>query len=149
MIAKLKDHGISQIPVMKDGELIGMVTEVALLRYLASGEYSLASAVEALAESDYATRHAQHRHRVVQSLLGEARIAIVLDGDEIVGVITKIDLIEYLARGRAADRSCRRSAEAKSKRGLSGRAECVSALAPVSRRARGCASRRSRTWLRA
>jgi cystathionine beta-synthase len=100
VIAKLKDYGISQIPVMKDDELIGMVTEVGLLRYLASGEYSLTSPVEALAESDYATVSPNTGIESVQSLLAQARMAIVTDRDKVVGVITKIDLIEYLARGR-------------------------------------------------
>jgi cystathionine beta-synthase len=100
VIAKLKDHGISQIPVVRDGKLLGLVTEVALLRYLASGEHSLGSPVADLSESDYATVSPNTGVEAVQNLLGEARIAIVLDGDEIVGVITKIDLIEYLARGR-------------------------------------------------
>jgi cystathionine beta-synthase len=100
VIAKLKDYNVSQLPVMKDGKLIGLVTEVALLRYLASGEYSLASSVEALAESDYATVTPNTGVDSIQSLLADARIAVVLENDEIVGVITKIDLIEYLARGR-------------------------------------------------
>ena len=100
VIAKLKDYGVSQLPVMKEGKLIGLVTEVALLRYLASGEYSLASSVEALAESDYATVTLNTGVDAIQSLLGEARIAVVLEDDEIAGVVTKIDLIEYLARGR-------------------------------------------------
>jgi cystathionine beta-synthase len=102
VIAKLKDNNISQIPVTKDGKLIGVVTEVALLRYLASGEYSLTSSVEALAETDYATVTLNTGIENIQSLLADARIAVVLDKDDIVGVITKIDLIEYLARGRRA-----------------------------------------------
>ena len=100
VIATLKDNGISQIPVMQDDKLIGVVTEIDLLRYLASGEYSLSSSIETLAETDYATVSLNTGIESIQSLLADARIAIVLDRDEIVGVITKIDLIEYLARGR-------------------------------------------------
>jgi cystathionine beta-synthase len=107
VIAKLKDHGFSQIPVVKDRKLFGIVTEVALLRYLASGEYSLTSSIEELVESDYATVSPNTSVESVQSLLGDARIAIVTDRDEIVGVITKIDLIEYLARGRRPPGSMR------------------------------------------
>jgi cystathionine beta-synthase len=107
VIAKLKDHGFSQIPVVKDHKLFGIVTEVALLRYLASGEYSLTSSIEELVESDYATVSPNTSVESVQSLLGDARIAIVTDRDEIVGVITKIDLIEYLARGRRPPGSMR------------------------------------------
>jgi cystathionine beta-synthase len=103
VVAKLKDHGISQLPVVKDGKVLGVVTEVSILRYLASGEYSLASAVEALAESDYATVTPGTSIELMQGVLGDARLAIVMNEDAMIGVITKIDLIEYLAgsRGRS------------------------------------------------
>jgi cystathionine beta-synthase len=98
VVARMKAHGISQLPIMKDGKLLGAVAEVDLLRYLVSGEHSLESPVEALVESDYATISLETRIENVQGLLNDARMAIVLDGDDIVGVVTKIDLIDYLAR---------------------------------------------------
>jgi cystathionine beta-synthase len=98
VIAAMKESGISQMPVMEGGELLGIVTEVALLRYLAGGEYSLSSTIGPLAEGDYATVQPQTRIELVQSLLVNARMAIVRDGDAITDVITKIDLIEYLAK---------------------------------------------------
>jgi cystathionine beta-synthase len=98
VIASMKENGISQIPVMQGGELVGIVTEVSLLRYLASGEYSLSTSVGPLAEGDYATITPQTRIEQLQSLLVDARMAIVLDGKKLMAVITKIDLIEYLAK---------------------------------------------------
>ena len=97
-IAAMKDSGISQMPVVDGEELTGIVTEVALLRYLASGEYSLSSTIGPLTEGDYATVSPQTRIELVQSLLVNARMAIVRDGSALVDVITKIDLIEYLAK---------------------------------------------------
>jgi cystathionine beta-synthase len=98
VIAAMKENGISQMPVLEGEELVGIVTEVALLRYLASGEYSLSSTIGALAEGDYATVSSQTRIELVQSLLVNARMAIVRDDTAILAVITKIDLIEYLAK---------------------------------------------------
>jgi cystathionine beta-synthase len=98
VIASMKENGISQMPVLEGEELVGIVTEVALLRYLASGEYSLSSTVGTLAEGDYATVSPQTRIELVQSLLVNTRMAIVRDGGAILSVITKIDLIEYLAK---------------------------------------------------
>lgn len=98
VIAAMKDSGISQMPVVDGEELTGIVTEVALLRYLASGEYSLSSTIGPLTEGDYATVSPQTRIELVQSLLVNARMAIVRDGSALVDVITKIDLIEYLAK---------------------------------------------------
>ena len=98
VIAKMKSRGISQLPVLSRGTLLGAVAEVDLLRYLAAGEHSLDTRVDALVESDYATVSSQTRIELVQNLLADTRMAIVLEGDDLIGVITKIDLITYLAR---------------------------------------------------
>lgn len=98
VITLMKDHGISQMPVLDGDEVVGLVTEVALLRYLASGDHSLSSTIGALAEGDYATVTPETRVELVQGLLVDARMAMVIDRGKLVGVITKIDLIEYLAK---------------------------------------------------
>ncbi|MFO0713142.1 MAG: pyridoxal-phosphate dependent enzyme [Sandaracinus sp.] len=100
VIARMKAHGISQLPVVEEGRLLGAVAEVDLLRYLVSGEHSLDSSVGPLAESDYATVSPRTSIENLQGLLNNARMAIVIDEVEakIVGVVTKIDLIDYLAR---------------------------------------------------
>ncbi|MCC7536030.1 MAG: pyridoxal-phosphate dependent enzyme, partial [Deltaproteobacteria bacterium] len=98
VIARMKAHGISQLPTVDSGKLVGAVTEVDLLRYLVSGEHSLDSPVGPLVESEYATVTKNTRIELVQNLLSDTRMAIVLDGDRLAGVITKIDLIDYLAR---------------------------------------------------
>jgi cystathionine beta-synthase len=98
VIAAMKDSGISQMPVLEGEELVGVVTEVSLLRYLASGEYSLSTTIGPLTEGDYATVSPQTRVELVQSLLANTRMAIVRDGSTLIDVITKIDLIEYLAK---------------------------------------------------
>jgi cystathionine beta-synthase len=102
VINVMRDNGISQLPVVNGDELVGVVTEVALLRFLASGEYSLSSQVGPLTEGDYASVSPQTRIESVQNLLADARIAIVRDGNTLIDVITKIDLIEYLAKKRGS-----------------------------------------------
>jgi cystathionine beta-synthase len=98
VVSRMKAHGISQLPVMRGDELLGAVAEVDLLRYLVSGESSLDGAVEPLVESDYATVSPQTRIETLQGLLNEAKMAVVLEGGRIAGIVTKIDLIDYLAR---------------------------------------------------
>lgn len=98
VIARMKAHGISQLPVVDEGKLVGAVAEVDMLRYLVSGEHSLDSPVGPLVESDYATVSPATRIDVVQGSLGDARMVIVVDDEKIVGVVTKIDLVDYLAR---------------------------------------------------
>ncbi|GAB5542558.1 MAG: cystathionine beta-synthase [Sandaracinaceae bacterium] len=98
VVGRMKAHGISQLPILSDGKLIGAVAEVDLLRYLVSGESSLDGAVGPLVEKEYATVSPDTRIERLQSLLSDVRMAIVLDSGRIVGVVTKIDLIDYLAR---------------------------------------------------
>jgi cystathionine beta-synthase len=98
VISRMKAHGISQLPVLDEGKLVGALAEVDLLRYLVNGEYSLDSAVGPLVEGDYSTVSPQTKLELVQNMLSDVRMVIVLDKDEVVGVITKIDLIDFLAR---------------------------------------------------
>lgn len=99
VIGKMKAHGISQLPVIDGGRLVGAVGEVALLRSLATGEYALDTAVGPFVESDYATVTTQTKVELLQNRLADSKMAIVIaDDGSVIGVITKIDLIDYLAR---------------------------------------------------
>jgi cystathionine beta-synthase len=104
VIARLKEHGFSQLPVLDDrGKLMGIVQEVDLLRHLVQAGGSLDATLESekLIESDYATVTPSTKVELLQGVLSDARIALVLDGERLNGVITKIDLIDYLASAAA------------------------------------------------
>jgi cystathionine beta-synthase len=98
VIATLKQLGISQLPVVEKGKLLGIVGEVDLLRHLVGGPRSAASTIESLIESDYATVTPDTKIELLQGVLADAKSAIVMDRDTVVGIVTKIDLIEYLSK---------------------------------------------------
>jgi len=98
VVAMLREHGISQIPVMEGETLLGIVSELDLLRCLASGEQALTGSVGELAESDYASVSLDTPIEALQGLLVETRVALVIDNDRLLGLVTKIDLIDYLTR---------------------------------------------------
>ena len=98
VVDTMKSHGISQLPVLENGKLRGMVQEVDLLRHLVQGRGTLESTIADLVESDYATVTPSTKVELLQGVLNDAKIAIVLDRDAVVGVVTKIDLIDFLAR---------------------------------------------------
>jgi cystathionine beta-synthase len=101
VIATLKELGISQLPVVDKGKLKGVVGEVDLLRHLVSGEKTLESNIAGLIEGDYATVTPETKIELLQSVLSDAKVAIVSAGDDLKGIVTKIDLIDYLARRSA------------------------------------------------
>jgi len=98
VIATLKSLGISQLPVIESGKLKGIVAEVDLLRHLVSGAGTLDSPIASLIESDYATVTPETKIELLQQVLADAKMAIVTERDGVVGIITKIDLIDFLAK---------------------------------------------------
>jgi len=102
VISTLKSLGISQLPVVEDGKLKGMVGEVDLLRHLVTGDHTLDSPIRGLIESDYATVSLDTKVELLQSVLADAKVAIVTEREEVVGIVTKIDLIDFLARRSTA-----------------------------------------------
>ena len=101
----MKAHGISQLPVVRDRNLIGVVSELDVLRHIVEAGHSPEDTIESLVEADFATVTPATRIALVSDLFGQGGILVVLDGDQIVGVITKIDLIDYLAKRIPEQRS--------------------------------------------
>ncbi len=97
-IDTLKSHGISQVPVVDNGVLHGIVAEIHLLRHLITGVKTLDSPVGDLVVSDYATVTPNTKIELLQSVLAETKVAIVEDKGQIVGLVAKIDLIDFLAQ---------------------------------------------------
>ncbi|HVT08245.1 MAG TPA: CBS domain-containing protein, partial [Polyangia bacterium] len=102
VIAVMRDTGFSQLPVLErdGGPLAGIVAESDLLDFLVKGEGGLEATIDALVESDYATVSPATRIALLRNIFNDAKMVLVESGDQIVGVITKIDLIEYLAERR-------------------------------------------------
>ena len=110
VIALLKEHGISQVPVMDQGRLYGLVAEVDLLNHLLVKGGKLDESIEPIIESDYATVTPATKVRLLKTIFNDAKMVCVLSTgnadqssktpvpqDALMGVITKIDLIDYLA----------------------------------------------------
>jgi cystathionine beta-synthase len=96
-IGLLKEHGISQLPVLEKGRMEGLVSEIDLLNFLIQNPGKLDQPIDSLVEADYATVTPQTKVKLLRTVFNDAKLVVVLDRDDLVGVITKIDLIEYLA----------------------------------------------------
>jgi cystathionine beta-synthase len=104
VIDTMKTLGISQLPVMEGGKLRGIVAEVDVLRHLVSGQKTPESPILELVESDYATVTPNTKIELLQGVLADAKVAIVEEGTQVIGIVTKIDLIDFLARSAVAAR---------------------------------------------
>ncbi len=104
VIGVLKVHGVSQVPVMDGGRVLGIVTESRLLERALTGNRGDVE-VRDLVESTYFTVDETTEVGVLTELFKRAKVAIVITHDgKPFDIITRIDLIDYIARVTGAHR---------------------------------------------
>ncbi|MGQ0603533.1 MAG: pyridoxal-phosphate dependent enzyme, partial [Anaerolineales bacterium] len=100
VVAKMKEHDISQVPIVTPaGELRGMATEVELLNHLVldSHRHSPDEPISDLMRTDVATIAPDASLESLMSVFVNRNAAVMLDGGRVVGILTKIDILDYLA----------------------------------------------------
>ena len=92
---RMRASDVSQIPVMKDNKLIGILDEEDLLFAVSKDQSSFSNNV-----SDYMMDHLDTlkfdaSKDELLSILTEGKVAIIFDGETFIGFVTKVDLINY------------------------------------------------------
>ena len=99
VIHKLKQHDISQMPVMTpDGNFLGLVNEVDLLNYLVLGNTTDPNnTIAELVRSDVATLGPDAPLEALMTVFVNRQVAVVMEDGRLTGILTKIDILDYLA----------------------------------------------------
>ncbi len=100
VIARMKQYDISQLPVIgEDGEYAGIVTELDLLNHLLRDEQHDANeTIASITSQDAAAVVGPDTPLgALSEIFASGRVAVVLEDKRVVGIITKIDLIDYIA----------------------------------------------------
>lgn len=97
----MRDKGISQLPVVKDNQIIGLVAESDLLQHLVSGKISLETPISTIVEFNFSVVSLNDPVGQLSSIMSTGKIPILVVNNEIRAIITKIDLISYLGRQKA------------------------------------------------
>ncbi|MCW5853960.1 MAG: CBS domain-containing protein, partial [Anaerolineae bacterium] len=99
VIDVLKQHNISQLPVMRDGSLVGLISERDLLNHMlfARHQHTPDETIEALVSTDITVVGPDTPLDVLGEAVSQGQVAVVLENGAVTGIITKIDLIDYLA----------------------------------------------------
>ncbi len=101
VIERMKQYSVSQLPVVEDGNVYaGMVTEVDLLNHLLSvgHEHSQTETVADIINPEAAEVVGPETSLAYLSeVFRSGKVAVVCEGAHVVGIVSKIDLIEYLA----------------------------------------------------
>jgi len=98
-VMAMKEHGVSQLPVLDESRLVGILTESDVLTKLVEGHASLSSAVAEVMFRNVHTVHVGDDVNVLTELFAKDMIGLVTDDESrLVGLVTKMDLVDYLTR---------------------------------------------------
>jgi cystathionine beta-synthase len=106
-IAVMEQYSISQLPVVRDGEVsslsdvIGSLQDRALLDLVFKNADALHEDVAVAMQGPLTTIDADESvDEIVTALTGGVNAVVVADGGKPIGVVTRSDLLEYLAHAR-------------------------------------------------
>lgn len=98
IVDRMKQHGISQMPVLNDeGFAEGMIHEYDLLNALISGKSKLSDRIEPIVAPLQGVVTPDTPVSKLREVFAQDNVAVVRDGQKVTAIVTKIDLIEYLA----------------------------------------------------
>ena len=90
---RMRGADVSQLPVIDDGRLVGIVDEEDLLMNVYRNESLFSASVQSVMVSDLETLDVQSEEAELYDTLANGKVAILFDEDAFVGFITKVDLI--------------------------------------------------------
>jgi len=97
VVKQMKEHDISQMPIVDEaGRAIGMIHEYDLLNFLIEGKHRLSEVVEPLVQPLQGVVGPDTPVTKLREIFNDDNVAVVKEGEKITGIVTKIDLIEFL-----------------------------------------------------
>lgn len=102
LVHLMRDKGISQIPVVRGREIVGLVAESDLLNALFAGKIKNTDRISSIVQNAFAKVSMDDSvERLTQSMAGN-QTPIVVENGEILAIVTKIDLITYMSSRKKA-----------------------------------------------
>ena len=95
---RLRNAGFSQLPVMHDGDLVGVVTEDAIIQYAFGKPELMHSNVDGAMQTAFIRLEKDVSINNLVAMLSVQPYAAVMDGAEFLGLITRSDVLNYLRK---------------------------------------------------
>lgn len=101
---RMKGDGVSQLPVIQDGRLVGILDESDIVHIMNTDEITrkerFAKPVSSAMARELDTLQVTETLDALIPVFDRDRVAIILDGETFVGLITRTDLINHLSLNR-------------------------------------------------
>lgn len=95
---KMKMYDVSQLPVMGDDKLLGIVSETDILLAVTGNPDGFTMPVSEAMAKNLVTIEAHQSIEALPPIFERGMVAIVMDKDDFLGLITPIDLLQYLRK---------------------------------------------------
>ncbi|MBB5864287.1 pyridoxal-phosphate dependent enzyme [Xanthomonas sp. 3058] len=95
---RMKLYDVSQLPVIDDGELVGIVDESDVLLHVYGDEARFRDPISTAMVSKLDRLDVASPIEALLPVFDRGQVAIVMDGNQFLGLITRIDLLNYLRR---------------------------------------------------
>lgn len=95
---RMKLYDVSQLPVLESGKVVGIVDEQDILMEVIDNPAHFREPVTAAMESHIVTVAPDASVAQLMDIFRRGMVAIVVDGDEFLGLITRIDVLNWLRR---------------------------------------------------
>ncbi len=97
-VLRMKENGISQLPVVDSGNLVGIVTESDLLGAIVEGRAQMTTALAEVMFRRVETINHSSPARNLLAVLEHGSVGLVVDdAGHLTGILTKMDMVEHLA----------------------------------------------------
>jgi len=95
---RMKLYDVSQLPVLENGKVVGIVDEQDILMEVIDNPAHFREPVTEAMESHIVTVAPDASVAQLMDIFRRGMVAIVIDGDEFLGLITRIDVLNWLRR---------------------------------------------------
>ncbi len=96
VVTRMREGGISQLPVRRGATVVGVIAETDLLRPLLSGQVKNSDSIESLMDHNYELVRGSDPLERLTEVFTTGKIALLEENGKVTHVLTKIDLIAYL-----------------------------------------------------
>lgn len=97
VIRRMKEYGISQLPVLEGGRLVGLITEFDMLGALLEQRANLKTPIAGFLNMQFALVESHNRTSILSQLFSQNRVIVVEEAGRISGILTKIDFIDWFS----------------------------------------------------
>ncbi|HEX8825279.1 MAG TPA: pyridoxal-phosphate dependent enzyme [Archangium sp.] len=102
VVETMRQLGISQMPVLsEEGRAVGMIHEYDLLNALVASKVKFADTIDAIVAPLQGVVSPETSLNRLREVFNQDKVAVVKEGEKVLAVVTKIDLIEHMHRTAA------------------------------------------------